>query len=91
MKNANAKLWEEWALRRKEFEESHTFYCPKEGRIYTIGYVDELNKDEPKGFYGEHFTFKRTDTNEIIHSNNLWSQGFFKTNERNLPEIEFIH
>lgn len=75
----------------KEFESSHTFYCPEVGRIFRVGYTDELTRGSEKGFFGQHFTFQRVDTNEVINTDNLWSEGFYDTNERGLPEIKFLN
>lgn len=74
----------------EEFERSHTFYCALNGNIYKVGYEDEFNESEFKGFDGKHFILRRLDTGEIIETSNLWSCGF-GDNTRNLPEIEFVY
>lgn len=76
-------------LTADEFAKSHRFYDPITRHQYHVGYEDELTKPSWRGYEGQSFTIRRLDTGEIIHTNNLWSDGF-GDNISNLPEIEFI-
>ena len=76
----------------KEFNDaSQMFYCPETNRFYKIKYEDELTLKGYGwvGFDGHPFTLQRLDTGEIIHTRNLWSEGF-GDNVNNLPEIRFL-
>lgn len=73
---------------QKYYEKTHMFYDPKSFRIYYVSPVDELTRE--KGFYGNHFIFKRLDNNTIIETNNLWYESTDEHNIKNLPLIEFI-
>jgi len=86
-----SKCMTERKQKMKEFENSHIFYSPEKHKIFRVGYVDELTRKSWKGFDGEHFTLQRMDTNEIIYTDNLWSEGFCNTNKNNLPEIKFLN
>lgn len=73
----------------KEFNESHKFRDAITGNVYGVEYEDELTKAWHRGYNGKFFVIRRLDTNEIIHTSNLWSWGSGK-NMEGLPEIEFI-
>ena len=75
----------------ESFQKDHTFYCPADNRVYAVEYEDELTRR--RGFEGKHFTLKRLDTGEIIHTSNLWSRGYGERymDSDKLPQIEFIN
>lgn len=75
---------------KHEFMSNHKFYDPKDRSYYTIGYTDELTRNCDKGFHGQHFIIRRLDTNEIIHTDNLWVSYGEDGNIYNSPEIEFL-
>lgn len=70
-----------------EFNSNHRFYEPITKSFYHVKYDDELTRD--RGYNGKSFVIRRLDTNEIIHTSNLWSWGSGQ-NVEGLPEIKFI-
>lgn len=71
-----------------EFNAKHWFYEPNGKHVLQVMYEDELTRR--KGYDGRSFTLRRLDTNEIIHTSNLWGVRYGE-NYEGFPEIEIVN